>query len=336
MKHNFEDVEALLNNLLLLAALLLAFSISIVTSYSHDDFVAADTRYMTAILAVQQAENSNWSIPSITAVFMRYSLQASACFLIALTLGTATSVSLYYSSAKEDASFFNKWLYPFRMIIFVCYGTLLFGIRLFFWQLHSVIDMMFPLYGGATPENPWGSSKMAVYDQTTLYNMATQSIISGYGFYLQTEARDAFYTIQVVMYVSLAAAFVIHISLFFINGGLVQVRKVLRGIEQGHNLLRRKPERSKASAEQKAAEMKYIQESLDSNVKFLSVLTSSDAKHAVLDSLSSAELVLEDLSSVDDSCQFAMLSNTGLSAGVCLKIMKALKAQATDTAAAVV
>lgn len=156
---SYGDIESLLNNLILMAALMLAFSVTFVLgAYGHNDFADGDNRYMQMVVVdalsdEPQLKDGGWlwtdggyeDILLSTVYFWQGYL---CCFYMFLTIITCYTVSftLSVSSAGENDNFTKIWL--LYNVPFVVAGILMFfiGMYNFFWMLQYGVMLFYPRY----------------------------------------------------------------------------------------------------------------------------------------------------------------------------------------------
>ena len=177
-----DDAISLLDTLLLLSALQLAFSITAMQSIEHGDLVDADKRYIMTLCASNpehskkcdflegSVEEFPW-IDMISFRYMRNSFTAITFNLVALSIGISAYISLSYSDCREDPTFFAFWWRVWRFVIFAGYVVFAAGLHAFFSQNHSFVDAVYPHYA-----NP------------PVYNTTAGEIEESKGWHLQTEA----------------------------------------------------------------------------------------------------------------------------------------------------
>eukprot|EP00961_Rhodomonas_salina_P067238 902987-Rhodomonas_salina.1 len=153
---SFEDAQGMLETLLLLSALLLAFAITGIQSVQHNDLVEGDARRLATISALAAKDPGgeydreciqDFSPSCIASVvFLRRSFETISYTTIALMSACAMYLSLCMTSSRENPDFFRKWIFWFRLPIIACYGLFLAGIVSFFKANHAFIDLVFPMY----------------------------------------------------------------------------------------------------------------------------------------------------------------------------------------------
>merc|ERR1712167_204017 len=101
LKHSYDDAEQLLNALLLLSALGLAFGFTATAGFVHEDLIAADKRIFF------ETEGRSGAI---TLEVMTDAAWASAMMTLSLSVGVWSYVSLQLSNAREDQAALAAWL----------------------------------------------------------------------------------------------------------------------------------------------------------------------------------------------------------------------------------
>jgi hypothetical protein len=153
VEHSMADAEGLLNTLMLLAALLLAFAITLLTgTFSHEDLLEADERYLAYQFGKEGLPRDHGEIPSAYMIvsyrFLIWGQITVALLTMALLVGALSYVSLMYSNAREDAGEFEMWFTYFRWVIAIAYLFFIVAVISFFWFNHTAIDMSYPWYTG--------------------------------------------------------------------------------------------------------------------------------------------------------------------------------------------
>ena len=200
-----DDAISLLDTLLLLSALQLAFSITAMQSIEHGDLVDADKRYIMTLCASNpehskkcdflegSVEEFPW-IDMISFRYMRNSFTAITFNLVALSIGISAYISLSYSDCREDPTFFAFWWRVWRFVIFAGYVVFAAGLHAFFSQNHSFVDAVYPHYA-----NP------------PVYNTTAGEIEESKGWHLQSEANKLANTSKICFWVVYSVGFAIHL-----------------------------------------------------------------------------------------------------------------------------
>ena len=180
-----DDVTDLLNNSLLVSALMLAFTVTLATgTFSHEDLVAADTRYAQLIAGkrglprflntTSVGEDGADLYPDniISVRFIWEAVEVATELTIALAISMLTYVSLAFSDAREDSEFFTRWFKLWRFPIAGAYLLVLHAIVRFANLNHTAIDIAYPYYNvdqaledGTFVSDPWLSGK-AVHEKS--------------------------------------------------------------------------------------------------------------------------------------------------------------------------
>ncbi len=159
-EHSYEDAQNLLESLLLVSALLLAFAVGGLQNVSHDDMMQADARFLAlvqdpAFLArrglpldeQQRLLEGRWvSSDLVSFQCLKDFYNCIGVQLATLTMAIALYVSLSFSSGREDEGYFQMWMYCCKWIIVLDYCLLVVGIFLLFSSNQAMVNMKFPLY----------------------------------------------------------------------------------------------------------------------------------------------------------------------------------------------
>ena len=159
-EHSYEDAQNLLESVLLVSALLLAFAVGGLQNLSHDDMMKADARGLAlaqdpAFLArrgfpldeQQRVLEGRWVKGDLTSYqCLKDFYNCVGVQLATLTMAIALYVSLSFSSAREDEGYFQMWMYCCKWIIVVDYCLLIYGIFLLFASNQVLVNIKFPLY----------------------------------------------------------------------------------------------------------------------------------------------------------------------------------------------
>ncbi len=161
--HSYEDAQNLLENLMLISALLLAFSVGGLQSLDHDDMLAADARY----LAVRQSPvvlardaSSLWHQPDPERILagrwvpgdllsyrcLTFVLSSVVVQISTLSIAVALYVSLSFSNAREDKGHFELWIFYCKWIIAGDYVLQVIGIFMLFECNMIMVDLKLPMY----------------------------------------------------------------------------------------------------------------------------------------------------------------------------------------------
>ena len=133
---SFEDVESLVGNLILFDTFLFGFAVTLMTStFSHDDLLAADTRF--------------WILePGCYAshIFMWCAMASGQILVGSLLIGLFLAISLGFSDCREHKSSFRRWLVLGRPL--TCVASLMFivGFGFLFIASSLAVDLIFPRY----------------------------------------------------------------------------------------------------------------------------------------------------------------------------------------------
>jgi hypothetical protein len=208
------DVEALINNLIIVSALLLGFTITLSASFKHEDFVAADSRLVAFVFsnldhchsdtqacdllsraAGYRLDCKNQICPFkpkevlFSYGFANNSMWSTLLFTAVLLLGLCTSISRAFlgsCSQKEK----KIWTRCFAPVLFCSYLLLIAGVCVFFGLNHAAMEIIYPRYDDST-----GSS---------FFNFSTETMIENYGSYSfimdqQSHFSKAFVSLSVII-----------------------------------------------------------------------------------------------------------------------------------------
>lgn len=133
---SFEDVESLVGNLILLDTFLFGFAVTLMTStFSHDDLLAADTRY--------------WILePGCYAshIFMWCAMVSGQILVGSLLIGLFLVISLGFSDCRAHKCSFRRWLVLGRPLTCVAYLMFIVGFGFFFIASSLAVDLILPRY----------------------------------------------------------------------------------------------------------------------------------------------------------------------------------------------
>ena len=166
--HTVEDAEGLLNSLLLLTVLMLAFAVNQTTAiFSLEDFLEADKRdalsywNMREIGRPEIIENGPWGRGPISHYFIIMGYWSILWLVAALVLGVISYISLCYSDARESPEFLKLWWKVHRWVMAVAWLAFLGGTFCFLLAMHAALDIVAPRYtsftivnGTAAPDSP--------------------------------------------------------------------------------------------------------------------------------------------------------------------------------------
>ena len=149
--HTVEDAEGLLNSLLLLTVLMLAFAVNQTTAlFSLEDYILADQRdalsYWNAHGRPEIIENGPWGRGTLSHSFIVMGYWSILCLVTALVLGTISYISLCYSDARESPEFLKLWLKVHRWVMAVAWLAFLVGTFCFLLAMHAAVDIVAPRY----------------------------------------------------------------------------------------------------------------------------------------------------------------------------------------------
>ena len=159
---SYDDADGLLQTLLLLSTLTLAFAVTLHSgTLGHADFEEADFRW-SKHMYYQRLSDGRWDqtkmdgdlLPGLEDGFggllsVRARTLGYICVslsVISLFCGASTYLSLTYSNAREDKKYFKSWFKSFRWVILFGYLTFVGAILFFFFLNHIVVKIQYPLY----------------------------------------------------------------------------------------------------------------------------------------------------------------------------------------------
>ena len=158
--HTVEDAEGLLNSLLLLTVLMLAFAVNQTTAiFSLEDFLEADKRdalsywNMREIGRPEIIENGPWGRGPISHFFIIMGYWSILWLVAALVLGVISYISLCYSDARESPEFLKLWWKVHRWVMAVAWLAFLAGTFCFLLTMHAALDIAVPRYKSFTMVN---------------------------------------------------------------------------------------------------------------------------------------------------------------------------------------
>ena len=150
VEHTVEDAEGLLNSLLLLTVLMLAFAVAQLTAtFTLEDFLAADQRDATAWWNKQgrpEICESPWGRGPISHLFVTTGMWSVLWLVLALVLGVASYISLCYSDARESPEFLKLWWKVHRWVMAVGWLAFLTGSFFFLVGMHAAVEIISPRY----------------------------------------------------------------------------------------------------------------------------------------------------------------------------------------------
>ena len=155
--HTVEDAEGLLNSLLLLTVLMLAFAVNQATAiFSLEDFLLADQRDARAWWNRNDRPEiigSPWGRGPVSHYFIMLGMHSILWLVIALVLGVISYISLCYSDARESPEFLKLWWKVHRWVMAVAWLAFLAGTFCFLLTMHAALDIAVPRYKSFTMVN---------------------------------------------------------------------------------------------------------------------------------------------------------------------------------------
>ena len=155
--HTVEDAEGLLNSLLLLTVLMLAFAVNQTTAvFSLEDYLLADQRDATSWWN-QKGQPEIIGFPGrsgpISDYFLRMGMYSILGLVVALVLGVISYISLCYSDARESPAFLKLWWSVHRWVMAVAWLAFLGGTFCFLIAMHAALEIAAPRYTSFTIVN---------------------------------------------------------------------------------------------------------------------------------------------------------------------------------------
>ena len=157
--HTVEDAEGLLNSLLLLTVLMLAFAVNQTTAvFSLEDYLLADQRDATMQWnkGGRPETISDWGAGGrgpISDYFLTLGMYSILCLVVALVLGVISYISLCYSDARESPAFLKLWWKVHRWVMAVAWLAFLAGTFCFLIAMHAALEIAAPRYNSFTIVN---------------------------------------------------------------------------------------------------------------------------------------------------------------------------------------
>ncbi len=206
--HSYEDAQNLLESLMLVSALLLAFSVGGLQNLNHDDVVEADARYL---VASNCGVGCNPNAAELLSVRVLNAFLSSVVIQVAtLAVAVALYVSLCFSSAREDEGHFALWMSYGKWVIAGDYGLLMAGIFRLFDTNMILVDMKLPMYKNNNPSAPWRSRPLAGF-----FNTTTNTMVQGGDLWLQMEGLAYKVLTETAVCSALGVIFLLHLVFLF-------------------------------------------------------------------------------------------------------------------------
>ena len=158
---SYDDADGLLQTLLLLSTLTLAFAVTLHSgTLGHADFEEADFRW-SKHMYYQRLSDGRWDqtkmdgdlLPGVLDAGGLLSVRARTLGYICVSLsvvslfcGASSYLSLTYSNARENQKYFKSWFMSFRWVILIGYLTFVGAILFFFFLNHIVVKIQYPWY----------------------------------------------------------------------------------------------------------------------------------------------------------------------------------------------
>lgn len=226
---SYDDVEGLLNTLMLLATLTLAFAVALHSgTLSHEDLVEADFRYakykfFTKSKNADKKLGPGGLLPGYGDTLslseqIRTNGYLTVFFSVgALFIAAFLYLSISYSSAREHHDYLERWFYVFKWFILAGYMTFFIGVIFFFNLNHLVVKATYPMHN----DNVRFFLNGSVYETPELYGRsgaiaANGNYVGGYGYDMDAQAD----LIRFFMYTTFGLCFV----LIFATDALVRCR----------------------------------------------------------------------------------------------------------------
>lgn len=160
---SIENIEASLNVLLLVTALTLSFALPLLTTFGHDDLLAADARLMSGnttgydpasyYAACDDLKKRPWGSVLAWRWCGLYSyglFDAGYMSILFLTLGLIAGMSMYLamcmSSFRDDYEALERWYSYFVWMHYLGYGFYFIGLIYWMLGLAYAVSIAFPWY----------------------------------------------------------------------------------------------------------------------------------------------------------------------------------------------
>jgi len=168
-----EDVEAILNVMGIVGALMLTLAASFATSVDYDELKAADERFLTS----ETKYTLHWKQQPVQATRGIWEPSARLCFYTMITVVLLTcevlGVVLSYTSLlaidrTDEGVQLHSWFRFARWSIFTVFGLLLAGLWTFFVTVCFLVQIKFPdmkveLTGSSDIAHPYGLVTLMSY-----------------------------------------------------------------------------------------------------------------------------------------------------------------------------
>jgi len=204
---SFEDMDSLLNNLLIFNAFIFAFAASLVTgTWSHDEILQADARASAILVDLTQFyPGTGYRLISVD--FLTRGYLAMIFMFCSMMICLIASVSLNFSSAREQPATLLRWARFGRPVIAFAYLLFFIGLTSYF-QAHLSVEMSYPRYtvppkgqgffdpfftvwrnGGVWSDYYDSNTGTMITSTTTFYNSSSWSADNIYGLSWQVSSR---------------------------------------------------------------------------------------------------------------------------------------------------
>mmetsp|Transcript_44581 Transcript_44581/g.93293 ORF Transcript_44581/g.93293 Transcript_44581/m.93293 type:complete len:349 (-) Transcript_44581:431-1477(-) len=149
LQQSYEDIQSLLQLLLLVAALLLSFALTLLTgSQTLEDLKTADARTIQRAIAINILDNQTGrDLKSVK--ICEYGIDALGYFTGVMITTSCLAVSFYLLPLKGSDSLFQIWWMLSKLPIIACFVGLLLGLQKLYAMNHNLIDAIYPIYDAA-------------------------------------------------------------------------------------------------------------------------------------------------------------------------------------------
>ena len=162
---SFEDVELLLNNLILFDTFIFGFAVTLMTTFDHDDLLAADTRY--------------WKLEPgyyLSHSFLFCSVTAALILIASLMIGLMLAISLGFSKCREQPHSFRRWIVIGQPLTCIAYLLFIVGFGFFFIASSQAVDLKFPRYP-LSPTRGATFNYNGLGEESLRFNSTTETLI---------------------------------------------------------------------------------------------------------------------------------------------------------------
>ena len=133
--------------LCLLSAVFLCFSLSMTTSFSHDDLIKADERELKFNKWRGNGTHSGKDDDlSVSFKYLVLVSTANSCLMLSLLVGIVAYLSLSLSPSQSDPKYFKKWRGFYIFIVFAAFATMIVGITEKYEATSVAVEAIYPRY----------------------------------------------------------------------------------------------------------------------------------------------------------------------------------------------